>query len=65
MIYRVDFKMQHPHTGSKVVGRGSGDVGEMAAAVSEETVQWGLLRFTFGSGTFKRVKVTTSGHYWL
>lgn len=42
--------------GLRVVGAGSGGVEEMAAFMDESTVQWGLLRFTIGSGTFKRNK---------
>jgi hypothetical protein len=40
----------------RVVGAGSGGVNEMQTFLSDETVQWGLLRFTIGSGTFKRNK---------
>jgi|EP00670_Eutreptiella_braarudii_P001633 hypothetical protein len=40
----------------KCVGRGSGGVDEMKEFCNEAAVQWGLVCFTFGSGTFKRHK---------
>lgn len=40
-----------------VVGAGSGGVDEMRESLDENTVQWGLLRFSIGSGTFKRNKL--------
>jgi len=41
----------------RCVGAGSGGVDEMRAQLNESTVQWGLLRFSIGSGTFKRNKM--------
>lgn len=35
----------------RCVGAGSGGVDEMRAQLNESTVQWGLLRFSIGSGT--------------
>jgi hypothetical protein len=43
--------------GLHVVGAGAGGVEEMQTHLDETTVQWGLLRFTIGSGTFQRAKV--------
>jgi len=44
-------------SGLKCVGAGAGGVDEMATFLNEDTVQWGLLRFAIGSGTFKRNKM--------
>lgn len=41
----------------RCVGAGSGGVEEMRAKLNEGTVQWGLLRFSIGSGTFQRNKM--------
>eukprot|EP01006_Ploeotia_vitrea_P023649 TRINITY_DN561_c0_g1_i1.p1 TRINITY_DN561_c0_g1~~TRINITY_DN561_c0_g1_i1.p1 ORF type:complete len:396 (+),score=94.09 TRINITY_DN561_c0_g1_i1:31-1188(+) len=40
----------------KTIGRGGGGVEEMAGVIDPSTVQFGLVRFSFGSGTFKRDK---------
>jgi hypothetical protein len=39
------------------VGAGAGGVDEMKEKLNESTVQWGLLRFSIGAGTFKRNKM--------
>eukprot|EP00038_Savillea_parva_P030749 m.80055 g.80055 ORF g.80055 m.80055 type:complete len:576 (+) comp9319_c0_seq3:41-1768(+) len=43
--------------GISVAGAGSGGVDEMQKHLDDSTIQWGLLRFTLGSGTFKRNKM--------
>eukprot|EP00039_Didymoeca_costata_P021734 m.2888 g.2888 ORF g.2888 m.2888 type:complete len:526 (-) comp2609_c0_seq2:796-2373(-) len=47
---------QKSENGLHVVGAGSGGVDEMQSYLDETSVQWGLLRFSIGSGTFKRNK---------
>jgi hypothetical protein len=49
--------VQKDKSGLKVIGCGAGGVDEMHEHLSEATVQWGLLRFQIGSGTFKRNKM--------
>eukprot|EP01012_Entosiphon_sulcatum_P027614 TRINITY_DN33291_c0_g1_i1.p1 TRINITY_DN33291_c0_g1~~TRINITY_DN33291_c0_g1_i1.p1 ORF type:complete len:364 (+),score=77.61 TRINITY_DN33291_c0_g1_i1:38-1093(+) len=39
-----------------VVGRGGGGVDEMRGSLDDNSIAFGLVRFTFGSGTFKRDK---------
>lgn len=48
---------QKDKSGLRVAGAGAGGVDEMAAKLNDETMQWGLLRFSIGSGTFKRNKM--------
>eukprot|EP00040_Diaphanoeca_grandis_P011201 m.57363 g.57363 ORF g.57363 m.57363 type:complete len:560 (-) comp22376_c0_seq1:334-2013(-) len=44
-------------SGFKIAGCGPGGIGEMSEHLNEDTVQWGLLRFSIGSGTFQRNKM--------
>jgi len=41
----------------QVVGAGAGGVPEMVHWMAEDEVMWALLRFEFGSGSFKRTKI--------
>lgn len=41
----------------KVVGAGTGGVDEMKASLNPAAIQFGLLRFAFGKGTFARTKL--------
>lgn len=44
-------------SGLRIRGAGAGGIEEMHEHLNEETVQWGLLRFSIGSGTFQRNKM--------
>jgi len=46
-----------PDSNLTLLGVGSGGVEEMRASIDESAVCWGLCRFEFGNGVFKRQKV--------
>ena len=54
MVFKLNFIQKG---GMKVVACGAGGVDEMHANINENTIQFGLLRFAFGKGTFARTKL--------